>query len=494
MSELIKGMKMQTNLAYTENGARAYGTTGSDVLDFFCRGGAMRTAGENEIIRLFDKALCEDKLLALKTLYYLRNIRGLGQGERRLFRLCLNNISYRYPEMLIKNINNIIHFGRYDDVLELAYNSDYDVISSKVIEFIKTQLEKDMKSEHPTLLAKWMPSENTSSKETRAKARKWMQWLDMTPDKYRKMLSVLRKRINIVESNMSANRWEAIDYEAVPSKAGLNYRKAFFRHDGERYVEFIEAVAQSKAKVNTKTLYPHEIIKKVLSVEGNESYDTKVLDTLWNNLPDFTEGFEENSLCVVDVSGSMYNNRLLPITVAISLGIYFGERINGAFKNHFITFSSKPKLVEIVGSTIADKVNNMTSADWAMNTDIEAVFNLILSTAIKNNLPQEELPTRLYIISDMEFDDALCYTYDNVLTQKLHLKYEKAGYKLPKLLFWNVDSRHQQFPATLEDEGITMVSGFSPSILQGVLKGETLNMYDFMLQILNDESFERITV
>lgn len=494
MSRLLKGMKVQTNRAYTENGAEAYNTTGSCVLDFFCRGGAMRTAPEREIISLFDKALCEDQLLALKTLFYLRNIRGLGQGERRIYRNCLNHLAYRYPEILLKNFYSIEHFGRYDDLLELTYNCSSQEIRSNIVEAVRAQLEEDIKNEHPTLLAKWMPSENTSSRETRAKARQWMEWLNMKNYEYRKMLSVLRKRINIVESDMSANRWADIDYEAVPSKAGLNYRKAFLRHDEERYMGFISSAAKSKAKINTNALYPHEIVRQVLSNQMGSSFDASILDTLWRNLPDFTEGFSENSICVVDVSGSMYNNKALPITVAIGLGIYFAERISGAFKNHFITFSHKPQLVEIMGSTIADKVNNMVEADWGMNTNIEAVFNLILKTAVKNKLPQEELPSRLYIISDMEFDCAANCRDGRALIEKQRLKFEKAGYKLPKVHFWNVDSRHQQFPANLESEGIAMVSGFSPSILQSVLKNEAVDMYELMLDILKDQAFDRIMV
>jgi hypothetical protein len=484
---MLNYLKQETNYTYTENGAVARATTGSSLLDFFAQAGAMRKRSEADIISAFTKAFSEDALRALKALFYFRDVRQ-GQGERRLFKVIAKYLAYHHTDVMAKNIHLIPEYGRWDD-LYVFFGTP---LQDKVGQLIKEQFEKDLKSEHPSLLAKWLKSENTSSKESRVLATMTRKILGLSPRQYRKALTSLRKKIDIVEAKMSANEWSEIKFEHVPSQAMLKYRNAFNRHEPERYQEYLTSLSKGETKVNTKTLYPYQLVHKVgvgweykrLSLE-----EEKLLNEMWNNLPDYIGDKKENSIAVVDVSGSMYGT---PIEVAISLGLYMAERNKGKFHNHFITFSDRPTLQEIKGTTFCEKVRNMAKADWEMSTNIEAVFNLILNTAIKYNVPKEEMIEKIYIISDMEFNSCVDGGNDKTLFENIRERYQQHGYELPKLVFWNVDARNQQFPMTMNDVGVQLVSGFSPTLFEQVMTGK--EAYELMLEILDSPRYEAIVI
>lgn len=493
MEKFLNEMRNRTNIAYTENDARAYATTKSSLLDFFGSGGALRTRDEQEIAAIFDRAFSEDKLLALKIAFYLRDCRG-GQGERRTFRTILKHLAHRKPDIVKKNIDNIPFYGRYDDLYALFGTS----LEKTVGEYMHKQLLEDLESDNPSLLAKWLKSINTSSKESRRLAYKTRKMFGMSPKEYRKTLSKLRKKINVVEKKMTNNRWKDIDYERVPSKASLIYKRAFMRHDEEGYSEYLDSLEKGEAKINAKTLFPYEIVRDCQKWDINQQ-EIRVLDELWKALPDYIGDKTENSIAVVDVSGSMEG---LPMDVALSVGMYLAEKNKGSFHNKFITFSSRPQLVEIKGTTIADRIYNMKRANWEMNTDIEAVFNMILSIAVKNHLHQDEIPGKIYIISDMEFDAATGSggywdnrpTVEATLFNTIEQRYSSYNYKMPDLVFWNVDSRHDQFPMSMDERGFQLVSGCSPSIFKATMAGEFLSAYDLMLSVINDERYDRVKV
>lgn len=506
LSTALKNVKVKGK---TENGANNYKDTGSDLLNFFVRSSAMRKSNKKEIYSLFDKAFLENKELALKALFYLRDIRG-GQGERRAFRAILSELAYRYPDYIEKNLNLISFYGRYDDYYAL-FNTP---LEKEVALYLKNQLEKDLKIEDPSLCAKWMKSENASSEETKRLALKTIGHFGWTKRKYRKVLSLLRRRINIVERKMSNNNWREIEYDKVPSKATMKYINAFYRHDKEGYEKFQKQLENGEKTINAGSLYPYEIIREIENIieeaytfdyifgdikkekiEKNKKENMvkiKTLEEQWKALNNYIDDKENiNNLCVVDVSDSMEG---LPMQVAVSLGMYFAERAKEPYKDHFITFSNKPEMVKITGSTLYDKVFNMERSDWNNNTNIEAVFDLILDKAVKNNVLQSEMPDKLFIISDMEFDRAMKNNSKDVLFEKLRKKYKEYFYKLPKLYFWNVDSRQNNFPVTKDTENAALISGFSPSVFEYILKNKEVNPYRLMLEILESKRYEKIKV
>lgn len=501
---MLNELKKELNITTTENGALVRKTTYNSCLDLFALVGSVRNRESKEIITLFEKAYNEDQLTAMKILFYLRDIRG-GIGERNTFRVIAKYMADAHTTSMRKNLEFISEFGRWDDLYAFIDTS----LQNDALEIIKKQLSKDLESENPSLLAKWMPSENTSSSTTRRNATITRKYLKMSPKTYRKTLTKLRKKINIVETKLCENNYKDIEYDKLPSGAGLKYKDAFFRHDEERYKQFIEDVSTGKTKINSSTLFPYELVREaenfIYDCNNFEtiSYNDKrtLLNEMWKALPDYVGNNDEDCLAVVDVSGSM---RGTPMQMAISLGLYVAEKNKGAFKNHFITFSKTPELIEIIGDDFVGKVEFIKSSNWGYNTNLEAVFDLILNVAIKNNLPQSQLPSRLFIISDMEFDDAIqdsfWVTYENkiykeTLFQTIAKKYKDAGYEVPTLVFWNANSRNDLIPA-IEDDGIKVqyVSGASPRTFELLLKNETLTALDLMFEAINVERYNCITV
>ena len=486
---MLQYLKQESNKTLTENGAATLKTTQSDCLDLFATIGALRRANEQEIITRFIRAFAENKDIAVKSLFFARDIRG-GLGERKVFRVILNWLACNSPETVRKNLTYIAEYGRYDDLLSLFGTS----VEKDMLSYVKCQLEKDISAlengEEVSLLAKWLPSVNASNKNTVLMAKKIARYMDMDDATYRKTLVRLRAHIKIIENNLRERDY-TFDYEKQPSKAMFKYRQAFIRNDGERYNSFLNRVATGEAKLNASTLMPYEIINPAFNRRISDD-EIKALNASWEALEDY--GNDENAIAVIDGSGSMYGwGEPMPITVALSLGIYFAERNKGAFKNHFITFSENPQLVEIKGNNIVEKMQYCESYDEVANTNIQKVFELILNTAKNNNLSQEELPEKLYIISDMEFD---CCTRDASLTNFEYAKkiFADAGYKLPEVVFWNVASRNRQQPVTKNEQGVALVSGCTPRLFSQILDGSltALTPYEFMLEVLGSERYEKI--
>lgn len=497
MNTLISTLE---NVKYTENHALTNKSSGSVLLDLFGSIGALRNRNEKSILEDFDKAFSEDKTLALKMLFYARDVRG-GQGERKTFRIILRHLANKYIEVVVNNFNNIVELGRWDDILSLIGSP----AETAALDFIAKQFSYDLnylKENKPvSLLGKWLPSENTSSLATRIMAKKVRNHLQLDSKTYRKNLSALRKEINIVETKMSHNNWDNIDFSQVPSRAGFLYRKAFHKHAKERYEAFMLAVNKGEKKINASVLYPYEIISQILSdslnriggyyygaVRDIKNEEIESLDMYWNKLPNYLENRPHNGLVVADTSGSMVG---LPLAVSISLAIYFAEHNNGIFKNHFISFSENPQFHKVIGKNIVEKVQNLTKTEWGRNTNLQQVFSLILALATKAKSSQEDMPETVYVVSDMEFDKA---TGKNVSTnlEEIRAQYEESGYKMPELVFWNVNSRNSQSPILVTDSGVKLVSGCSPVILTSLLDNKTISAYDSMLAVLNNERYNRI--
>lgn len=490
---MLDALKEESNKTYTrtENDAATYASTGSDVLDFFAAAGALREAGEAEIIVRFTRAFAAHPTYALRTLFYARDVRG-GLGERRLFRVLLRHLAFAAPASLEKNLKFVPGYGRWDDLLVLLDTP----LEAAAIRLIRTQLEKDLRAaweEKPvSLLAKWLPSVNTSSRAARRQARRLAVLFGMSEADYRRMLVRLRRRIALIE-NALRTRDYTFDYAKQPSKAMLKYRAAFWRNDVERYKAFLSRVEHGEELLHTGTLYPYEIIRPLSGAVTPQisKEEARTLDVTWSALPDYTNG--ENALVVLDGSGSMYwGGNPLPSSVALSLAIYFAERNTGAFHRHFITFSGNPRLVEIKGATIVERVHYCKSFDEVANTNLEAVFRLLLRAAVKNRVPQEELPAVLYIITDMEFD-ACTVDADVTNFERAKELFAEAGYTLPRIVFWNVQSRSRQQPVRQNEQGVILVSGCSPSIFSMVVDGR-ITPYEYMEQVLDGERYAAIEV
>lgn len=495
---MLNYMKEEMNMTLTENGAVTHDSTGSDCLDLFATIGALRRAKEDEIITRFMRAYTEDPDTAMKTLFFARDVRG-GLGERRVFRNVLNWIAKNHPESVKKNMGFVADFGRFDDLLVLIGTPCEKEMLSYLRELFETDVLAMERGENVSLLAKWLPSVNASNNQTVQMAKKVSKAFGLSEEKYRKLVSALRARIRIIENNLREKDY-TFDYEKQPSRAMYKYKTAFLRNDGDRYKEYISKVNNGEAKLHADNVAPYEMVAPYLTYswgQNNNSFmkcisdeEKQVLNATWASLPDF--GGEENAIAVVDTSGSMYGwGNPMPAAVALSLGLYFAERNKGAFKNHFIEFSAKPRLIPIKGDTFADRLRYVASFNEIANTNLEAVFDIILSAAVKNNVPQDELPAKLIIISDMEFD---CCVDNASLTnfKNAEKKYAGYGYKLPQIVFWNVESRSRQQPVKMNENGVALVSGATPRLFE-MVAGGLVSPYNFMMEVLGKERYAKIT-
>lgn len=496
MNTFMNQMINDSNFTTTENGGITHKHTNSKVLDMFAMGGSYRNRSDADCILLFKNAFAEDRTLALKCLFYLRDIRG-GQGERRFFRVVFRWLCDNYSSIAIKNLANVAEYGRWDDLIYVAEGTPCE---KAAFTLIKHQLALDVQCKTPSLLAKWMPSQNASSETAKRLGKKLARFLNRSDKEYRKMLSILRERIKVVEKLMSANRWTEIQFDKIPSKAGMIYRNAFARRDilAERYKAFAK---NTSTKVNAKALYPQEIAHQAFGYNMKRAFHNNperlMLQKYWDNLPNYYGNRQENGIAIVDTSGSMCG---VPLEAAVSLGAYIADKARGPFANHFITFSANPKLVKFEGVDIVDKFNRCIDAEWGMNTNIQAVFDLLLKTAKSKGVKAEDMPTRLYIFSDMEFDR--CTTFVPVRSmwditsrgemesglERIKKQWELEGYKLPQVIFWNLDARQNNIPAI--GEGFSYVSGFSPSMIECILGGK--DGYILMIEKLMSKRYEAI--
>ncbi|NLN84406.1 MAG: DUF2828 family protein [Firmicutes bacterium] len=474
----------------TENDGLQYRTTGTALLDLFATIGALREKSEEDIVVAFKKAKDEDALLAMKMLFYARNIRG-GLGERRTFRIILNCIADN-EDIIKKNIALIPEFGRWDDLFVL-----FGTASEKImLEFVKKQFESDLANYESgnkaeiSLLGKWLKSENSSSKEGNKMGTKLRKAFGLTSKEYRKALSILRAHLRIVEKDMSANDWGEIKYESVPSYAMKNYNLAFHRHDHERFTEYIEDVNSGNKKINSSTLFPYDLVKKYI---GAWRYILPGIDPVaeaqWKALPNYVEG-NKNIMVIADTSGSMNNG--VSIYASIGLAIYFAERNHGAFHNLLMIFAGYPILIELIDNTsLYSKINRIPEI-YQGNTDIGKAFRKILEIGITAKVAPEDMPEALLIITDMEFDPSSMLGKTAYETAKSEFK--SRGYNLPKVIFWNVSQSSEGYQSTGNDEGVIMVSGTSASTFKSVLAHIDKTPYEFMLEVLSDPVYDRVCI
>ena len=489
-TSILDAIRRELNVAYTENGDVACATSGSFCLDLFSLIGGMRN-NVKDAGKLFIRALLENPVIAIKILFYARDIRN-GLGERKIFRILFLHLVVSKPEIAKKVLREIPSYGRWDDLLEVLDTP----LKDDAIEIIKAQLAEDEKNlkegKEISLLGKWLPSINTSSISARHYAKVLMNGLGLKPAEYRKLCTRLRKEIKIIENNLRTKDY-TFDYSKQPSQAMFKYRNSFSRNDSERYSRFLSDVQSGKETMNVKTLYPYQIVSAYRGHRYINDEDES-LEAAWKSLD--RDSFDSKTLVVRDGSYSMTDGPtgFKPIDVATSLTLLFAEQLKGIFKNKFITFSANPQFIEIpeTTTTLKQKLMYLESFDDCSNTNIAAVYNLLLNIAVNAEVPKEEMIERVLIISDMEFD---CIDSEGSTYEYYKKAFNDAGYELPEIVFWNVCARNVHTPVTKDERGVKLVSGASGNIFSSVLTGDLkeITPEQFMLQILEPyKNFDEI--
>ena len=446
--------------ALTSNGAVTNSTSLNSVVDLFFLAGASRTMSEPNIIKIFTAALAENKRLAYKCLFWARDVRG-GAGERRFFQIIMKHLRDNYNKDWKFLYQHIPEYGYWKDFFLMTPNRE-------LIDFVINKLRAN-----DGLCAKWMPRKGDWFNAVR-------RTMDVPPKTLRTLIVVNTK---VVEQQMCARKWDEINYSHVPSLAFNIYKKAFDRHDPARFHTFLEAAIAGKAKVNAGAIFPYQLYE---SFKKGDSQDSIIAQ--WNNLPNYVSD-GSSFLPVCDVSGSMQG---MPILISVSLGVYLSERNKSVFKDAFITFNGKPRMMHLNGNVV-ERFRQLENSDRDMcqNTNLQATFQLILNAAIQNKLNAEDLPKTLMIISDMEFD-AACGRHSNYTA--IETQYKSAGYPMPKIVFWNVNGRIGNVPVSANQKDVALVSGASPAIVKSVLSGSDFTPTGIMLQTLNSERYAPITL
>ena len=495
-----QAMNEETTHTFTENGAMAKNTSGDKLVDFYSTAGALRQADDNRILRLFDDAYSVDKLLATKILFYARDIRG-GLGERKLFRTIIKHMAMYHPEALRPNLDLIGVFGRYDDLYELIGTP----LENDMWNVMKQQFNEDLIEEahgHAiSLLAKWIKTPDTSSEQSRKLGCLTAKKLGYSVYDFKRVLRKLRKHIGVVETLMSAGKWDEIKYPEVPSRAMKIYKKAFFKHDEERMQEFTQKALTGEVKINSSTLYPYDIIEEIVQKIGWDFRTRKssviikpgnhdIAEAQWRQLPNYvTPG--AHAIVMADTSGSMEGR---PFNTAIGLAIYFAERNVGPYKDIFLTFSQVPKYQKLKGQTLVEKLSALDTDGWDSNTNLENAFRLILKTAIDNKVKPEDMPKALIVVSDMEIDSCTYYNSSWSFYDDVRNYYRSYGYEIPNIIFWNVNSRHDIFHADASRKGVQLVGGQSTAVFKQLMENIGKTPYEAMLSVLNDDRYACVTV
>ena len=490
----------------TENGAFAYNSTAQGaLLDLFSQIGALRSRTESEIEQKFAAAFNEDKLLATKMLFYAGDIREGGLGERRTFRTCLRWLAVNHPQIVIKNLQLIPFYNRFDSLFVLMGTeceaSMWELIAETLVEDVRAvKASTNTKYIPASLLAKWMPSENASSAKTRALAAKAMRALKLTPRSYRRMLSTLRKHIGITERMMSAGEWSSIEYAKVPSYAMHNYGSAFAKHDHERFDAYLKSVNKGETKINSSVLFPYDLVEKYLNphnVQAVRAGDCRVaakedavVEAQWEALPNYLTK-PVNAIVMADVSGSMSGR---PMATSIGLAIYLAQHNVGAYHNQYMTFTADPHFINIKeGVSLLQNVQQVAQAGVGYSTNLEAAFEEILEVAVRNNVPANEMPESLIVISDMEIDSYMRPGRHWNFIDTMKLRFESNGYSLPNIYLWNVNARKDTVLS--QSENVIFLSGQSASTFKNLCQNlDGVTAYEMMLQVLNGKAYEKVKV
>lgn len=500
-----EAMENKSNWKLTENQAPARTTTGDNLIDLFAVIGAMREREESDIISMWESAYRENPELAVRMIFYAGDIRGIGLGERRTFRILIKHLANTHPSIMRKNIVNIPYYNRWDSLYELVATP----CEGDMWDLVRTQWLEDfgnMKHNKPiSLMAKWLASVNASSKKTCMLGRKTARELGLSQEIYRRALSKLRAYLKVVEKSMSAQEWATIEYSAVPSYAMKNYSKAFARHDKDRFSSYKESLEQkiadgtiSQKDIKSATLFPYDLVRKYIDNDSEfwfrgsyiGRYDT-ITEAQWKALPDYLDE-EANVIVMADVSGSMYSPNYQPISASLSLALYFAERNKGIYHNKYMTFTDKPSFLTInENASLRDQLVQAWSAGVGYSTNLERAFMYILNTAIGNDVKPEDMPKALVVVSDMEIDPFFRGQGLDFL-EEMTRRFRNAGYSIPRVCFWCVSARNNTFHAKSTNPNVVFASGYSASAFTSIVKGITKSAYEVMHDTLMDSWYDRV--
>lgn len=493
--KFVNAIKEESRHTLTENGADAYNTTNDFVLDMFGSIGSLRVTTKARKERIFADAFNQDPLLATRCLFYARDVRG-GLGERDTFRTLLTYAAKHHPEAVRPNIGLVGFYGRYDDLYCLVGTE----LEPDVWAFFKEQLELDekaMKAKKPvSLLAKWLKTPDASSPTTKKLGIKTAKGMGLTVYIYKRKLRALRKYLRIVEVSMSANQWDKVEYAKVPSRAMMIYRKAFEKHDGDRYQKFLRKVEKGEEKINAATLFPYDLVGKY--IDGGSFYalqnikEDATIEAQWKNLPDYV-GTEANALVIADVSGSMSGR---PLCTSLGLAIYFAERNRGQYHGLWMAFSEQSHVHQLKGETLAQKIESIDYDHWGMNTNLEAAFMRVLKIGVDYKVAPEDMVKSLIIVSDMEIDRCACCNNNRGWSfyDKMKAEYRKHGFQIPNVVFWNCNSRSDVFHADKDRKGVQLCSGQSASTFKQLMACVGMSPVEMMKKVLNGPRYAPVSV
>ena len=503
MSAFTDAFSKEASKKFTENGCEAFNTTQSKMLDLFATIGALRERSEEDIIAAFEAAYAESPRYAILCLFYGRDVRG-GCGERRTFRVILRHLAKVHPACVTANIGVIPYYGRFDDWYVLCDTLCEDDMWLAMRNQFMSDLNKMEKGEPVSLLAKWIKSPDASSKESKALGCRTAKAMGYSIYDFKRVLRKLRKYIGIVETKMCQNQWDTIEYGAVPSRAMSIYRNAFMKHSEEAFTEYLRKVNEGREKINASTLYPYDIVEAIRYCRG-----TDVAEAQWKALPNYLidkdgNPIESNILVMADVSGSMEGR---PMNSAVGLALYFAERNKGTYHNKFMTFSTNPVLLDIPeGVGLRDRIRMVMNTPWGGNTDFYKAMMKVLDLCVNNNVAQEDVPKALVCITDMEFDYATAEncvwacrdknadrSWTAGIYERCKQAFEEKGYKLPTLVFWNVNARNDTFHTDKMNMGTLCVSGQSPSAFKTVMSCIGMTPYEAMVATLDSERYSMVT-
>ena len=451
----------------TTNGMPAFTKAGNALVDLFYNIGSSRN-NPDAAVRQFISAFVEDRLLATKIAFWARDIRG-GAGEREVFRKILAYLSKTNPDVVRKNLHLVPEFGRWDDLFVIEKDT---VARKEAMEMFAVAIQNGN-----GLACKWAPRKGADAVELR-------NTLGMTPKQYRKTIV---NGSNTVEQLMCAKDWSNIEFDKLPSVASARYQKAFGRNAQERYAAYINSLQKGEVKINAGAVYPYDIVKSMNY--GNRA----VAIEQWKALPNYMG--DAKILAMVDVSGSMCcpaGRKMGTVTcleVALSLGLYCADKLTGAFKDTFLTFSGSPELLHLKGD-IGQKMDQMARSKWGMNTDMPKAFAHILNHAVRNKVPQEDMPDTVVILSDMQFDS--CVNYGGSAMNTIRKQYEAAGYSVPNVVFWNINASYGNSPVTVNDQGVALVSGFSPALFKQILAAKDFSPLAIMMDVIGQDRYARV--
>lgn len=493
------------NMTLTEKGALTYKSSGSARVDFFFH--SVRGMKEDHLNELLEKCWKEDKLDTLKLIFHIRDCRG-GKGEKKLFQDAMAWLVNKSTDNFLANVTNVSKFGSYKDIMYFFDDKKYnEQVQDNIMEYVKNVVREDLETlstaynngslPSVSLMAKWLPTEGCFfDKSPYNLVKKLCKKMGIRKSEYRKtILKPLRDRINTVESLMCSNKWDKINFETVPSIAMKRYRKKFSEKLKQSFDEYLQKLSEGKAKVNSSVVEPHEIVREYLI--QNKPYD-EILEQQFNGIIERTKqlGKFDRSIVLTDVSGSMYRSggdtNVSPIEVSIAMSLLLSSVVHEKFRDRVILFDSDPKLIDLSKcSTLKEKVEKLSMKHGGF-TNLSAPIKMLINQAKLWGVTKDEMPDTIYIISDMQFD-AACKDMNKTSQNWLEDKFKGNGYNVPRIIYWNVRA-NQNVPVKSDKPNVSLVSGFSPSILKCVLNGDKdFTPYKTMRMCLDDNRYDCVT-